>query len=1032
MLLHHVKLQGFLAHRGQQVGGQNVPTEINFEPANLWLIHGVNGSGKSTVFDAITFALWDKARGSKGCQLVNDRCDFALVEVEFGVGEQKFRVTRRITLNKARDGHSSWSEVCRWNDAKSQWEIEAGVGESIAQVKDWAHKTLQISYENFASAVVLKQGEADRFLAAKPAERKDRLMELLDLDVYKRLGKAAQTQQTFWGNVLKDKQGRFDDCTPVTPAEIEAAHVATAAAKTRFDEAVINAEGAQKLKGNAERAAGLDAEIAAKEQLQTHDTAILDDETAIESAAIELSRLGEILPVFHALANARNSVTRAQEELERTQRAAQEAITKVEAARPLLERAQEQCKCKQDELEVANQSLENAKTAQQLAQGEATTLGQIESCEQKSEAARRELEPHRQILLDAPTIEARAARIGELRDAATLVKAVKRARENAAKAEGEHATAVQSHDELDRQIPIAQQAAADAQIALEENRARIEQLSEDERAIASELRGHRKTLQARQNLGDAVECPTCGTHLTDDEICRRLQQEQADLDADITRLETQQSARKSELESASKIRAQRQTVAKDGEKNLGELREKIAGARVSSESAQKQRDACQSELSEKRAEAGAFADVAMEDLRVEAENLGKDNINAELESLATARRIETKCQTLLGTHAESLHALPDWDDGKRAQVRAQVESCGADLTNAQTIFADAQIARDAATSAANMAREAHSSAQNELNNAESLRAQREKDWETARDALQDQTAKLPDEWKDHEAARETKAMEQLEARRDELKPQAQRRAELNESRQRRATLSGAIETLRHQKSQIPAEHCVPVAQAQQNLAEAAGASVACKDGWQKAVESESALNKASEKSEDCRRERDEAARQAGQYDDLARAFGRNSLQAKIVRSAQDDLKRLSNGILGRLSNGQWQIDLRGDNDKELEIIARDQERGAVRTFDCLSGGERFRVAISLAIAVGQMARGGAPMNTLVIDEGFGQLDEDNRALMVANLRHLSQRELQNGRIIVVSHQEDVCETFGHRYRMSSGADGYAQVEMIVG
>ena len=66
------------------------------------------------------------------------------------------------------------------------------------------------------------------------------------------------------------------------------------------------------------------------------------------------------------------------------------------------------------------------------------------------------------------------------------------------------------------------------------------------------------------------------------------------------------------------------------------------------------------------------------------------------------------------------------------------------------------------------------------------------------------------------------------------------------------------------------------------------------------------------------------------------------------------------------------------------------------------------------------------MNTLVIDEGFGALDEENRGLMVDNLRHLSENEFKNGRIIVVSHQDDVCDSFGHRYRLSRDENGLCQ------
>ncbi len=59
----------------------------------------------------------------------------------------------------------------------------------------------------------------------------------------------------------------------------------------------------------------------------------------------------------------------------------------------------------------------------------------------------------------------------------------------------------------------------------------------------------------------------------------------------------------------------------------------------------------------------------------------------------------------------------------------------------------------------------------------------------------------------------------------------------------------------------------------------------------------------------------------------------------------------------------------------------------------------------------------------MIDEGFGALDEVNRALLVSELRRLSEDVLQGGRVVVVSHQEDVCEEFGSRYRISKDASG---------
>lgn len=72
--------------------------------------------------------------------------------------------------------------------------------------------------------------------------------------------------------------------------------------------------------------------------------------------------------------------------------------------------------------------------------------------------------------------------------------------------------------------------------------------------------------------------------------------------------------------------------------------------------------------------------------------------------------------------------------------------------------------------------------------------------------------------------------------------------------------------------------------------------------------------------------------------------------------------------------------------------------------------------------------GGRAADTLVIDEGFGTLDQNNRGLLVKELWRLSDDALSGGRVVVVSHQEDVCGDFGNRYRISKDANNYVQIE----
>ena len=76
-------------------------TEVNFQKNNTNLIVGTNGAGKSTVLDALTFSLFNKAfRNIKKGQLVNTTNEKdCLVEIEFSVGSREYFVRRGIKPN---------------------------------------------------------------------------------------------------------------------------------------------------------------------------------------------------------------------------------------------------------------------------------------------------------------------------------------------------------------------------------------------------------------------------------------------------------------------------------------------------------------------------------------------------------------------------------------------------------------------------------------------------------------------------------------------------------------------------------------------------------------------------------------------------------------------------------------------------------------------------------------------------------------------------------------------------------------------
>lgn len=321
--------------------------------------------------------------------------------------------------------------------------------------------------------------------------------------------------------------------------------------------------------------------------------------------------------------------------------------------------------------------------------------------------------------------------------------------------------------------------------------------------------------------------------------------------------------------------------------------------------------------------------------------------------------------------------------------------------------------------------------ENKLGRAQDKLADLQQRREDAERDVRRQREKLPPGWRDEPACVDENALGELKEEFARLSDAEEDETRLREAQGRINQLDGAIKTLRGQLEEVPVEHRRPVEEVQAELSTADEAVRCAEEKLEEAKQLLVTLKTQKQTYEERLDARDRAEREFGYYERLAHAFGRNGLQARIIQTAQEAIKVHANTTLGRLSNGTWQIELE-ENDKktELEILARDlSSPGApLRQFGYLSGGEKFRVAVSLAVAIGQSILGGRTVDTLIIDEGFGALDEVNRSLLVKELHRLSEEVLQGGRVIVVSHQEDVWEEFGSRYRVSRGADGLTQIE----
>ena len=157
---------------------------IHFDGLHLACLSGPNGAGKSSLLDAITWALWGKARTRSDDDLIYQGQQEMLVQLDFWQGETKFRVVRKRQKPKsARGAGRSTLDLFAWDEDAETWQP---VGKpSLRETQNQIIDLLRLDYDTFVNSAFLQQGRADAFTIKRPAERKQILGDILGLDQWR-------------------------------------------------------------------------------------------------------------------------------------------------------------------------------------------------------------------------------------------------------------------------------------------------------------------------------------------------------------------------------------------------------------------------------------------------------------------------------------------------------------------------------------------------------------------------------------------------------------------------------------------------------------------------------------------------------------------------------------------------------------------------------------------------------------------------------------------------------------------------------
>ncbi len=172
-----LKLRNFMCYR------DNVPP-LNFEGIHTACLAGDNGNGKSALIDAMTWALWGKARAKSDDELIHTGQKEMEVEFDFAVGGQSYRIIRKRA--RPRKSSAAGQSILDFQMA-TDGGFKSISGNSIAQTQQKITGTLHMDYDTFVNSAFLRQGRADEFTTKRPTERKEVLSNILGLDYYDQL-----------------------------------------------------------------------------------------------------------------------------------------------------------------------------------------------------------------------------------------------------------------------------------------------------------------------------------------------------------------------------------------------------------------------------------------------------------------------------------------------------------------------------------------------------------------------------------------------------------------------------------------------------------------------------------------------------------------------------------------------------------------------------------------------------------------------------------------------------------------------------
>ncbi|AFZ25828.1 exonuclease SbcC [Cylindrospermum stagnale PCC 7417] len=994
-------LKNFLSYRD---------ATLDFRGLHTACICGSNGAGKSSLLEAITWAIWGESRATAEDDVIYSGAKEVRVDFTFHNNQQKYRVIRTRLR-----GASGVLEF--------QIETPSGfrslTGKGVRATQDVIIQHIKLDYDTFINSAYLRQGRADEFMLKRPTERKEILAELLKLNQYDELEERAKDSSKQFKFRVEDLERSLEaikiqlqqrETTEAQRIELEA-ELNQLQQVQAFDNIQLqNLQVVQHQRQNWEQQLSF-----VRQQFQnlTQDC----DRLQQEQLAVK-TQLADLEEILHQEAEIQAGYTEYQN-LQSQEEAFAAKFAQHTQATGLRQLKQQQLTKQindiERQLQQAQAQLEALEQQEREIQQTLTKSGDVEAALAQLAAARNHVAHLDQLQMQvSPLLQQRVTLQSQLdRTHASLVARLEQLQSTENQLQRQH-----------RRQPQLQQAVIDVGVQIEELEKkrvylqRVQEKGQERRHFIERLRATQgdyekvlgeleQKLQMLQNPN--ALCPLCERSLDEhhwSRVIEKTQLEYQDTQGQfwVVREQMAVSDREIQVLRQEYREISQQLAAYDA---LREQRGQLAAQLEATTDVQQQLQqiVAEKEHLERSLQAGDYAPDKQAELRQLDEYLQQLNYNEQDHALARSeverwRWAEIKLQQIKDATK------------RRATLTARKPELQANIAQFQTRIQQEQIDSDCARQIAALERQiteiAYSSEQHNhlrqsvrelqswhLRYQQMLSAQQQYPQLQARlqELQESQTARLAERQK---LAHQIESIVQQLTQTDN--PSAQIQALEQQLATRRRQLDeqiaklGRLEQLAHQLETQQVEY----EQQQQQLQY-------CKQQYRV-------------------------------YQELSQAFGKNGIQALMIENVLPQLEAETNQLLSRLSGNQLHVQFvtqkagrSGKSSKKnaklidtLDILIADT-RGT-RAYETYSGGEAFRInfAIRLALAKLLAQRVGAALQLLIVDEGFGTQDAEGCDRLIAAINAIAN---DFACILTVTHMPHLKEAFQARIEVNKTQQG---------